>query len=60
MEGTARAPRPGQAPGNRDSRASRARREQNPVLASVTAVNGTDPQLAAQRPEFAKLTPLHP
>ncbi len=60
VEGTARAPRPGQAPGNRDSRASRARREQNPVLASVTAVNGTDPQLAAQRPEFAKLTPLHP
>ncbi len=60
VEGTARAPRPAQAPGNRDSRASRARRDQNPVLASVTAVNGADPQLAAQRPEFAKLTPLHP
>jgi transcription termination factor Rho len=26
----------------------------------VTTVNGTDPQLAAQRPEFARLTPLHP
>jgi transcription termination factor Rho len=60
VEGTARASRPGQAPGNRDNRASRASREKYPLLASVTAVNGIDPQLAAQRPEFAKLTPLHP
>ena len=57
VEGTARAPRPGQAAGSRDSRA---RREKYPLLASVITVNGTDPQQAAQRPEFAKLTPLHP
>ncbi len=57
VDGTARAPRAGQTPGNRDSRA---RREKYPLLASVTAVNGTDPGLAAQRPEFAKLTPLYP
>jgi transcription termination factor Rho len=30
------------------------------VLATVSAVNGSDPELAARRPEFAKLTPLHP
>ena len=57
VAGTARPPRAGQAPGNRDSRA---RREKYPLLASVTTVNGTAPGLAAQRPEFAKLTPLHP
>ncbi len=52
-------PGPGQPSGNRDSRASRTR-EQYPLLAGVTAVNGADPELAAQRPDFAKLTPLHP
>jgi transcription termination factor Rho len=57
VEGTARAPRAGQAAGSRDSRA---RREKYPLLASVSTVNGADPQRAAQRPEFAKLTPLHP
>ena len=57
VEGTARAPRAGQAAGSRDSRA---RREKYPLLASVITVNGTGPQQAAQRPEFAKLTPLHP
>jgi transcription termination factor Rho len=57
VEGTARPPRAGQTQGNRDSRA---KRDKYPLLASVTAVNGTDPRLAAQRPEFAKLTPLHP
>ncbi len=30
------------------------------MLATVSAVNGSDPELAARRPEFAKLTPLHP
>jgi len=54
VDGTARA---GQAQGNRNGRA---RQEKYPLLASVTTVNGTDPQLAAQRPEFARLTPLHP
>jgi transcription termination factor Rho len=57
VEGTARPPRAGQTQGNRDSRA---KRDKYPLLASVTAVNGTDPRLAAQRPEFAKLIPLHP
>jgi transcription termination factor Rho len=57
VEGNARAPRAGQAAGSRDSRA---RREKYPLLASVSTVNGADPQRAAQRPEFAKLTPLHP
>ena len=57
VDGTARSPRAGQAQGNRNGRA---RQEKYPLLASVTAVNGTDPQLAAQRPEFARLTPLHP
>ena len=57
VDGTARPPRPGQPQGNRNSRA---RPEKYPLLASVTAVNGIDPQLAAQRPEFARLTPLHP
>jgi transcription termination factor Rho len=60
VEGTARASRPGQAADNRDNRASRTSREKSPLLASVTAVNGIDPQPAAQRPEFAKLIPLHP
>ena len=57
VAGTARPPRASQAPGNRDSRD---RREKYPLLASVTTVNGTAPGLAAQRPEFAKLIPLHP
>ncbi|MDX6245299.1 MAG: transcription termination factor Rho, partial [Frankiales bacterium] len=57
VDGTARSPRAGQAQGNRNGRA---RQEKYPLLASVTTVNGTDPQLAAQRPEFARLTPLHP
>jgi len=57
VDGTARPPRAGQAQANRNGRA---RQEKYPLLDSVTAVNGTDPQLAAQRPEFARLTPLHP
>ena len=57
VDGTARPPRTGQAQGNRNGRA---KQEKYPLLDSVTAVNGTDPQLAAQRPEFARLTPLHP
>ena len=57
VDGTARPPRAGQPQGNRNGRA---RQEKYPLLDGVTAVNGTDPQLAAQRPEFARLTPLHP
>ena len=57
VDGTARPPRAGQAPGNRDSRA---RREKYPLLASVATINGMAPGVAAQRPEFAKLTPLYP
>ena len=51
-------PGPASTAGNRDSRACR--REKYPLLASVTAVNGTAPGQAAQRPEFARLTPLYP
>ena len=57
VDGTARPPRAGQAPGNRDSRA---RREKYPLLASVETINGMAPGQAAERPEFAKLTPLYP
>ena len=57
VDGTARPPREGQATGNRDSRA---RREKYPLLASVATINGIAPGPAAQRPEFAKLTPLYP
>jgi transcription termination factor Rho len=71
VEGTARAPQPGKSAGkpsgsrdrssSRDrSAANRDRADKYPVLATVTAVNGSDPKLAADRPEFAKLTPLHP
>src|ERR1700722_16423805 len=44
VDGTARPPRAGQPQGNRNGRA---RQEKYPLL-------------AAQRPEFARLTPLHP
>jgi transcription termination factor Rho len=72
VEGTARPPQPGnsagkssgnrdRSSGNRDrSSNSRDRLDKYPVLTTVTAVNGSDPEQAAQRPEFAKLTPLHP
>ena len=70
VEGTARPPQPGKpagkSSGNRSSgqrdRSSRNRDQLDkyPVLATVTAVNGSDPEQAAHRPEFAKLTPLHP
>jgi transcription termination factor Rho len=65
VEGTARPPQPGKSAGkssgNRDrSSGNRDRIDKYPVLATVTAVNGSDPQQAAHRPEFAKLTPLHP
>jgi len=48
LEGAARPPRQGQV------------RDKHPALTSVDTVNGLDPQQAAQRPEFAKLTPLYP
>jgi transcription termination factor Rho len=69
VDGTARPPQPGKSAakssgkssGNRDRPAGqRDRIDKYPVLATVTAVNGSDPKLAAHRPEFAKLTPLHP
>jgi transcription termination factor Rho len=69
VEGTARPPQSGKSAGkpsgSRDRSSSRDRSPANradkyPVLATVTAVNGSDPKLAADRPEFAKLTPLHP
>jgi transcription termination factor Rho len=69
VDGTARPPQPGKSAaksagksaGNRDrSSGQRDRLDKYPVLAAVTAVNGSDPKLAAHRPEFAKLTPLHP
>ena len=65
VEGTARPPQPGKPAGkpsgNRDrSSGNRDRTDKYPVLATVTAVNGSDPAQAAHRPEFAKLTPLHP
>jgi transcription termination factor Rho len=68
VDGTARPPQPGKPAGNRDrssgnrdrSSGQRDRLDKYPVLATVTAINGSDPELAAQRPEFAKLTPLHP
>jgi transcription termination factor Rho len=71
VEGTARPPQPGKSAGkpsgSRDRSSSRDRSPANgeradkyPVLATVTAVNGSDPKLAPDRPEFAKLTPLHP
>ncbi len=34
--------------------------KKNPALSRVETVNGTDPATAADRPEFARLTPLHP
>ena len=40
VDGTARPPRAGQTPGNRDSRA---RREKYPLLASVETINGMAP-----------------
>ncbi|WP_433330425.1 transcription termination factor Rho [Spirillospora sp. CA-294931] len=46
VEGTARPPRSG--------------RERYPMLASVTSVNGGPPELARDRPEFGRLTPLYP
>ncbi len=72
VEGTARPPQPGKpagkSSGNRDrsssnrdkSSGNRDRLDKYPVLATVTTVNGSDPKQAADRPEFAKLTPLHP
>jgi transcription termination factor Rho len=72
VEGTARPPQPGnsagKSSGNRDrssgnrgrSSSDRDRLDKYPVLVTVTAVNGSDPEQAAHRPEFAKLTPLHP
>jgi transcription termination factor Rho len=68
VDGTARPPQPGKPAGNRDrssgnrdrSSGQRDRLDKYPVLATVTAIDGNDPELAAQRPEFAKLTPLHP
>jgi len=61
VDGTARPPQPGKSAGNRDrSAGQRDRLDKYPVLATVSAVNGSDPELAARRPEFAKLTPLHP
>jgi transcription termination factor Rho len=54
VDGTARPPRAGQAPGNRASR------ETYLLLAGVTAINGMTPGAAAQRPEFARLTPVYP
>jgi transcription termination factor Rho len=58
VEGTARPPQPGKPAGK--SSGHRDRTDKHPVLATVTAVNGSDPAQAAHRPEFAKLTPLHP
>ena len=58
VDGTARPPQPGKSSGQ--SSGQRDRLDKYPVLATVTAVNGNDPQQAARRPEFAKLTPLHP
>jgi transcription termination factor Rho len=72
VEGTARPPQPGKSAGkssgnqdrssgNRDrSSNNRDRLDKYPVLATVSAVNGSDPTQASHRPEFAKLTPLHP
>ena len=65
VDGTARPPQPGKpagkSSGSRDrSSGQRDRLDKYPVLATVSAVNGSDPKLAAHRPEFAKLTPLHP
>ena len=65
VEGTARPPQASRSAakssGQRDrSPGQRDRLDKYPVLATVTAVNGSDPQRAAHRPEFAKLTPLHP
>ena len=48
LEGAARPPRTGKT------------RDKYPGLTRVDSVNGTDPALAAQRPEFAELTPLYP
>ena len=58
VEGTARPPQPGKPAGKPSG--NRDRTDKYPVLATVTAVNGSDPAQAAHRPEFAKLTPLHP
>jgi len=58
VEGTARPPQPGKPAGK--SSGNRDRTDKYPGLATVTAVNGSDPAQAAHRPEFAKLTPLHP
>ena len=71
VEGTARPPQPGKpagkSSGNRDrsgnrneSSGHRDRLDKYPMLATVTTVNGGEPELAAHRPEFAKLTPLYP
>ena len=62
VDGTARPPQPGKPAGKSagKSSGSRDRPDKYPVLATVSAVNGSDPELAARRPEFAKLTPLHP
>ncbi len=48
LEGAARPPRTGKT------------RDKYPGLTRVDSVNGADPALAAQRPEFAELTPLYP
>ena len=65
VEGTARPPQPAKSAskssGQRDrSAGQRDRLDKYPVLVTVTAVNGERPQQAPHRPEFAKLTPLHP
>jgi len=48
LEGAARPPRTGKT------------RDKYPGLIRVDSVNGADPAMAAQRPEFAELTPLYP
>jgi transcription termination factor Rho len=48
IEGAIQVPRPGRAPGR------------HAVLARLDTINGLDPGLAGQRPDFAALTPLYP
>jgi transcription termination factor Rho len=50
VTGMARAPRPGE----------RGQRQKFSALGSITTVNGMDPEVAKERPDFGDLTPLYP
>jgi len=55
ITGAVRAPREGEQPQQQNNRPNKAN-----ALVRLDTVNGMSPELAKQRPEFSKLTPLYP